>query len=204
MKNVLLIAFLLGSVSTVGAQTSNTRASGETECRLKLAQAPVIRGIRLGMTITEVLAVFPGAEKDESLRQRLSQQRFGMISATVLPYNYREAKEKFVGVRSVDFHFLDERLIQFSLIYNGPDWKSDEQFTSKVAESLNLPGIESWKLRTGSGKALACDGFEVYVWRMPESGAGTITVRSLERDADTIVREREEALKDEARRAFKP
>jgi hypothetical protein len=73
MKKALLIALVLGSVSTATAQTSNIGASGAGECKLKLSQAPAIRGIHLGMTANEVLAVFPGAEKNVELRQRLSE-----------------------------------------------------------------------------------------------------------------------------------
>jgi hypothetical protein len=203
MKKVLLIALVLGLVTTAAAQTSNTGASGTGECKLTLAQAPAIRGIHLGMTVNEVLAFFPGAEKNEALRQRLYDSRFGWITANVVPSNY-ESKERFVGVRYVDFGFLDGVLNFFNYTYNGPEWKTDEQFASRVADSLNLPGVESWKEKTQFGKAVACDGFQVSVQRTPESGAGMIQVRNLENDVNKIIREREEAVKDEARRAFKP
>lgn len=201
MKKVLLIALVLGSVSTAAAQTSNPGASGE--CKLKLSQAPAIRGIHLGMTANEVLAVFPGAEKNVALRQRLSEPRFGLITIDLFP-SYYESKEKFVGVRSVNFGLLDGVLNFVTITYNGPEWKSEEQFASKVAETLNLPGVGSWKQRTQYGRALACDGFEVKVQITPESGSAMITVRNLEKDVNKIVSEREEAIKDEARRAFRP
>jgi hypothetical protein len=199
MKNVLLIALVLGSVSAAAAQTSNT---GAGECKLKLSQAPVVRGIHLGMTVNEVLAVFPGADKNETLLRSLSEPRFGVINADVVP-SYYGSKERFVGIRSVNFGFLDGELNLFAVTYNGPDWKNDEQFASKVAETLNLPGVESWKPSLG-GKALACDGFEVSVQMPTENWGNTIKVRNLEKDVNRIVREREEAVKDAARRAFRP
>jgi hypothetical protein len=201
MKNVLLIAVMLGSVSTAAAQTSNAAASGE--CKLKLSQAPEIRGIRLGMTVNEVLAVFPGADKNESIRQRLSQARFGLSTVNVVPSIY-QSKEKFLGVSSVDVGFLDGELNSFAVLYNGPDWKTSDQFASKVADALKLPGIEFWKESGTYGKALTCEGFLVRLQMTPESGSNVILVRNLEKDANKIVREREEAVKDEARRAFKP
>jgi hypothetical protein len=202
MKKVLLIALVLGSVSAAAAQTSNTAASGASECKMKLSQAPAIRGIHLGMTASEVLALFPGAERNEMFRQRLSQARFGLVTAGVVPSNY-ESKEKLVGVRSVDFGFLDGELNFFSVTYYGPEWKSDAQFASRVAETLNLPGVESWRPSLG-GKDLACDGFEVSVQMPSENWGPVIKVRNLEKDVKRIVREREEAVKDKARRAFKP
>lgn len=195
MKKVLLIAFMLSLVSTAGAQTSNPGASGASECKLKLAQAPVIRGIRLGMTVNEVLAVFPGAEKDDALRQSLSRGSFGVTGFSVDPSKYG-SKDKFVGVRGVSFGFLDGDLNSFSVEYSGPEFRNNEQFISRIVGPLNLPGIEFWK-----GAALVCEGFTVAVRVIPE---GTIYVRNLEKDSNRVVREREEAVKEEARRAFKP
>jgi hypothetical protein len=202
MKKVLLIAFLLSLVSTVGAQTSNTGASGASECKLKLAQAPVIRGIRLGMTVNEALAVFPGAEKDEALRQTLSRVHFGSSGFWIDPSKYG-SKDKFVGVRSVSFGLLDGDLNSFSVEYNGPEFRSSEQFVSRIVGPLNLPGIEFWKGGGGTGR-LNCEGFAVRVQLTPEVGSNTIYVWNLEKDANKIVREREEAVKEEARKAFKP
>jgi hypothetical protein len=196
MKKVLLVALLLGMVSTEGAQTSNTGAPGASECKLKLAQAPVIRGIRLGMSVKKVLAVFPGAEKDEALRQRLLQSNFGLISFAVQQANYA-SKERFFGVQFVNFTFLDGELNRFDVAYNGPEWKTRNQFVLRVVEAFNLPGVELWKEADTHSK-LTCDGFAVLVV------INSIGVTSLAKDAHKIVREREEAVKEEARRAFKP
>lgn len=198
MRKVLLIVFLLGLAPTVGAQTSNPGASGASECKLKLAQAPVIRGVHLGMTVNEVLAVFPGAEKDEALRQSLSRGSFGLTGFSVDPSKYG-SKDKFVGVNSVHFGFLDGDLNSFSVLYNGPEFRNHEQFISRIAGPLNLPGIEFWKQG-----GLVCEGFTLAVRVSPEGGSNSIYVRSLEKDANSVVREREEAVKEEARRAFKP
>ncbi|MFY9553170.1 MAG: hypothetical protein WAV47_00475 [Blastocatellia bacterium] len=88
MKKALLIALVLGSVSTATAQTSNIASSRANECKLKLAQAPAIRGIHLGMTASQVLSIFPGAEKSETIQEGLSRPRFGFIDADVVPSYY--------------------------------------------------------------------------------------------------------------------
>lgn len=198
MRPVLLIAFLLSLGSMAGAQTSNTGAPGASECKLTLAKAPVIRGLRLGMTVNEVLAVFPGAEKDEALRQSLSRGSFGLTGFSVDPSKYG-SKDRFAGVNSVHFGFLDGDLNSFSVMYNGPEFSSNEQFISRIVGPLNLPGIEFWK-----GSGLNCEGFALTVRISPDAGSNTIYVRNLEKDANRVVREREEAVKEEARRAFKP
>lgn len=198
MRKVLLIAFMLSLVPTAAAQTSNPGASAASECKLKLAQAPVIRGIRLGMTVNEVLAVFPGAEKDEALRQNLSRGSFGLTGFSVDPSKYG-SKDKFVGVSGVNFGFLDGDMNSFSVEYNGPEFRNNEQFISRIVGPLNLPGIEFWK-----GAELFCEGFWVGVRVSSGGRSNVIYVRNLDKDANRVVREREEAVKEEARRAFKP
>lgn len=200
MKTVLLIALVLGSVSTAAAQTSNTPGAGE--CKLKLSQAPAIRGIHLGMTANEVLAQIPGSEADSDLLARLSRDYFGSRSAVVRPEGYVTSKEKFAGVNSISLGFLDGRLMSFSIRYDGPEWRSIEQFVARVAEVLNLPGVGSWK-PNNNGLAIACDGFEISVQTYGPRDAA-IAMKDMTVDIAKVVHEREEVPKEKARRAFKP
>lgn len=200
MKKVLLIVVVLGLVSTAAAQTSNTSASGAGECKLTLA--PAIRGIRLGMSVDQVLAQIPGSEADSDLLGRLSQVYFGYLSTFVVPGNYVTSKEKFAGVSSINLGFLDGRLSSFSIRYDGPEWKSNEQFAARLAEVLNLPGVGSWK-PSANGLAIACDGFEISVQTFGPKDAA-IAMKDMKVDISKVVHEREEVPKEKARRGFKP
>lgn len=202
MKKVLLIAVVLGLVSTAAAQTSNTSASGTGECRLTLAQAPAIRGIRLGMSVDQVLAQIPGSEADSDLLARVSRDHFGYRSALVAPGSYVTSKEKFAGTNSINLGFLDGRLASFTIRYDGPEWRSIEQFVVRLAEVLNLPGVGSWK-PNNSGLAIACDGFEISVQTFGQN-ATAIAIKDMTVDIAKVVHDREEVPKEKARRAFKP
>src|SRR5436309_8763704 len=90
MKQLLLVALILGAVSSAFAQTANTSTG---ECKLTLAQAPAIRGIRLGMNADQVLAQIPGSEADSDLLARLSRDYFGSRSAAVTPGKYVTSRE---------------------------------------------------------------------------------------------------------------
>ena len=193
---IISAGVILALASVAVAQTA------ATECKLKVGQAPAIRGIRLGMTDQEVLAVFPGASNKESIRERLSNTRFGIATITINP-SYYGSKDKFEGVQSVGLGFLDGELNFFSLMYSGPSWNSPEQFAASVAQSLKLPGIESWRQYFG-GQALKCDGFQISVQTATENSGNTIQIKNLDKDVDRIVRGREEAIKDASRRAFRP
>lgn len=63
MQQFILILMVLGTVSTASAQSIAGRASRTDECKLELSQAPVIRGIRLGMNVDEALALFSEPEE---------------------------------------------------------------------------------------------------------------------------------------------
>ena len=196
MKKLLLLAIVLGTASVVPGQTPSITAS---DCKLTVAQAPAIRGLRLGMTIDQALAVFPGAKTDSDVRARLARDYFGSQSAQVMPAQY-ESGEKFVGVNSIYLSFLDGRLTSFSINYKGPEWKSDEQFAASVAEALNLPGVGSWK-SAPNVLQLACDGFQIGVQR---AGQNSIHMQDRRVDVAKILSDRAEVPKEQARRAFKP
>jgi hypothetical protein len=197
MNRVLLIALVLGVMSAASGQTANT---GAGECKLTRAQAPAIRGIRLGMTVDQALALFPGAEEGNYLRTQLSRNHFGFQSSSLSPGQY-ESKERFMGVDGMTMNFLDGGMVSFSIRYNGPEWRSNEQLAAKVAEALRLPGSESWK-PTSNGRAITCNGFEVSVQK--GSPYNYISLRGTGTDLPKILSEREEVPKEQARRAFRP
>ena len=196
MKKFLLLTIVLGSTAAASAQT--TSATGG-DCRLTAAQAPAIRGLRLGMTIDQALGVFPGAQADSDLRARLARDNFGAQFVGVEPSKY-ESKEKFAGVGSVNLAFLDGRMTSFQVTYIGPEWKNEEQFAAKVAETLGLPGVSSWKPGQNVLQ-LTCDGFRIAVQTI---GLNVIYMEDLRVDVAKVIGDRAEVPKDQARRAFKP
>jgi hypothetical protein len=193
MKKLLLIVFAIGTASIASGQTPGAATS---DCKLTKAQAPVIRGLRLGLTVNQVLALFPGAERDERLKQQL-RNRFGFQSLSIVPHEY-VVGDRFLGVKSISFAFLDDHLTYYSLNYNGPEWKDTAQFASRVAEVLRLPNVESWKNVDGNNLGLVCNGFQLTVT------PNVINLKDLQTDVNRVVRERAEVPKEEARRNFKP
>src|SRR5882672_4121468 len=72
------------------AQTSNATGQEKPTCQLTLAGAPDIKGLRLGMTPEEVLALFPGSKEDGEVRSSLSAppNKFGGASFLLRPEKY--------------------------------------------------------------------------------------------------------------------
>ena len=62
LLTLLVIVFI---PVAVGAQTAG-QSSTPTECTLTLDKSPTIRGLKLGMTAEQLLALFPGSSENSN------------------------------------------------------------------------------------------------------------------------------------------
>lgn len=177
-----------------------TQSAGPAKCSLTLAQSPAIRGLKLGMSVEEVLRQFPGASEEPHIRQALSSadQEFGVarFSSPSL-----RSEPKFAGINGFSFEFLDRHLSSLWVQYAGPEWKTVDDFISRLSGPFNLPGPNSWEPDASDQKTLKCVGFEVKVSAGP-SAINSVWLRNPA--VLQIVKERREEAKEKARNAFKP
>jgi hypothetical protein len=94
----------------------NANDEGKPTCELTLAEAPLINGLKLGMTSDEVLALFPGSREDAEIRSTLSgpPSKFGTSSFVITP-NLYESKEKFSGMSQITLRLLAGRVSNFTV-----------------------------------------------------------------------------------------
>src|ERR1044071_5394899 len=143
MKQLLVIALLIIGVAAVPAQKEGTAAPDKPVCSLNTGQAPVISGVRLGMTAEQVLALFPGSGEDPEVRSGVSNvTKFGVSSFAIKPDKYR-SKEKFAGVSQISFNLLDGRVSVVNVNYAGPEFPHVDNFVAKVAEETGLPAADA-------------------------------------------------------------
>lgn len=133
--------------------------------KIGLAQAPDIGGLRLGMTIEQVLALFPGSKNDPDVRASLAQppSPFGTQTLLIKPGKYSSNK-KFDGVNQITFMFLDGRVSALYVGYTSPLWLHVDEFIAKFSAETKLPGADSWDAYAGMDtqlKTLRCNGFEI-------------------------------------------
>src|SRR6266850_7029981 len=71
-------------------QTTDAAVSDKAPCSFVMDQAPVLNGIRLGMTPEQVLALFPGSKDDAGLQATLSRPKgpFGTSNFGIQPDKY--------------------------------------------------------------------------------------------------------------------
>ncbi|MEP6707379.1 MAG: hypothetical protein ABJC05_07655 [Pyrinomonadaceae bacterium] len=155
-------------------QTSNAGQQEKPSCQLTSAQAPVLSGLKVGMTPDQVLALFPGAKDDPEVRSNLSRppSQFGVSSFVIRPGRY-ESKEKFAGINQITFTLLDGRVSNFTIGYNGPEYSHVDKFVAKFTEGTSLPAADQWEAYVGMDtqlKTLKCTDFEVSVFAGGQGG----------------------------------
>lgn len=188
------------------------RAGAPARCDLTVAHAPEVRGLRLSMSLRDVVARFNSSslpEVDSCGRLALQLDWGGSFLSPPAPQ-----PRGLESVRRVGLGFLDGRLAYFRVTYEREEAPlKPAEFRSKLSESLGLP--ERWR-RAGDDTLLeepysiSCDGFLViagynvgpYVELIDEATLHLL----LQRDAEARLRRlREaEAERERRRRVFKP
>ena len=168
------------------AQINNAGSQDKPTCSLTLAQAPILNGLKLGMTPDEVLALFPGSSDDAELRSSLSRPAspLGVSSLVIRPEKYESSKEKFAGINQITFTLLDGRVSNFTVGYNGPEYSHVDKFVAKFIEGTNLPPVDQWEAYVGMDnnlKILKCTDFEIRVFAGgPGGNLNYVLLRDLE------------------------
>jgi len=199
MKYILSIAavFLSAAISSFSQAQTN-------QCSLKVAQSPAVRGIKLGMKMDEVLALFPGSRENEYIKNTITGNpefpNFGVISFGIAPFQYPN-KERYLGIDQFGFVFVDGRLVQYSVEYGRASWPRMDEFIEKITAAFQLPPARNWTSDNQARRNLICNGFHVQAFTRDYRGA---LVVATDDEPFKIRRERSAAADEKERRDFKP
>jgi|SRR5262245_8039537 len=222
MTRILFVSLFTAALTMTALSQTQNQPENAPVCSLSLSQAPVIRGIRLGMKSNEWLKLFPGSAQDEKIKAILDKppaypeyglKRIVFESSSslggwggafkILP------KEEFSGVDRVHLTLFDDQIVQFQIFYspvysNGsrvPAWEDISQLITIYSETFNLPKISAWEKRDSQNAALKCPGFEL---ELSTSNNETRALLKSKSDIYQIIRQRGEIDKQKGRAAFKP
>ena len=188
------------------------RLRDQSVCALKLAESPMLRGFRLGMSLREVTARFhkftmPETNSCGRLNLEFTEGRGTLKNLALKP-------EELVGVSRVRLTFIDERLAYLRVTYTSESSPSNlSEFRAALSGSLSLPG--KWRV-TGGGDnwdqayVVGCDGFKIMAGYLAGSYVELHDVEALrmllQRKVDEEGKERREAEQERERRKreFKP
>lgn len=187
MKLTILNVLLLLTFSSLAFGQGNSQTAPAAKCTLALAQAPALRGLRLGMNQAQVLARFPGLSLDRADELGLSTLRLTIINVDLYPKGslsrdrgvqldlaaattegrtFTADSSKFPdlkGVRKIQLRFVDGRIAYVLVGYDDSfKWTGVDEFAQTVSKNLGLPG--QWRIpldsdRVGREKELRCEGF---------------------------------------------
>lgn len=203
MKRILSATIIILAAVTIYSQTP-------APCTLKPAQAPAVRGVKLGMKTEEMLALFPGSSDHDDIKAAISKPEgyphFGVVEISISPGTYA-TKERFAGIAGYNFVVVDGRVGQYQVDYllppAGPRWTRPEDFVTKIADAFKLPPVANWTTDPNIAfwRILKCDGFQLKASTM--NFQGSLTVSTTEAPW-MIQQQRQAAFEENIRRDFKP
>lgn len=141
-------------------------------CDLTLKDAPVIRGLRLGITRDDVQKAFGVGSNDE--RSPFYYKGADIKSNGILHYEFYDSTLKaltgFSGITVLELDFFDGEVHRITVKYTESTANfTAEQFRLKIIENFNLPA-EGWVdssfyygngVSFPTGKKLNCSEFEI-------------------------------------------
>lgn len=187
MKLTIPGILLLLTFSSLAFGQGSSQGAPRAKCTLALADAPALRGLRLGMNQAQVLARFPGLSLDRPDELGLSRLRLTLIDVDLYPKGsanrdrgvqidvaagadegraFTADSSRFPdlkGVRKIQLRFVDGRMAHVLVGYDDSfKWNSVDEFVQIVSKNLGLPG--EWRVpldseRLGREKELRCEGF---------------------------------------------
>src|SRR5262245_18927312 len=176
------------------------------KCRLTLAQSPVIRGLRLGMTSDELFAIFPANESEEfnrtqNLKKAELPPNFGYTFFNFSPSQYA-TKDRFIGIGSLGIGLFDRKVIYISAdYYNTPEYDRMDQLMEVISRQFSLPEFKDWQSYKGNMglSSISCDEFTVQV----NGYSSNFNISISNPTYQKIVKDRRQADKIKKREGFK-
>jgi hypothetical protein len=202
--NKLAVAFLaLAFVTVPVISQASTTQRAKTKCNLTDNSAPSVRGLRLGMSTQELLALFPGVTNRREMKDAIEKAKSG-AGGEVVYLGFEAATEgdaqQFAGVVSVAAGVAKARVVDFSIQYAGATWSTIDEWVTKLSETLKLPGKGNWTagMSESPNKVLRCGGIEIEAAIQGDGASIRITNTAFFKPTD------DRAAEQKKRREFKP
>ena len=201
----LVIGFCIIVVSLIPASAKVTGEPPAQGCSLTEATAPAVRSIRLGMSVDQLVGLFPGSAKRKEIREALEKARASTGNEPVMLAFDPAADaggERLAGVDSVSASVYKGRVIAFNVVYVGTTWRTIDEWVEKLAQTYGLPAAARWAAcpNENPNRVLGCSGIEIEA--AIQGGGSSIGIRN--REALKGMAEGLNAADESKRRQFKP
>lgn len=187
---------LVGGAAFVLACAVAGAAQGFGQCALKPDELPAVRGLRVGLTASQLKTIYPRLALGRA--DEFGQSRVELFRGDLAQVD----QTAFEGVSSLRLNLVDDRLVEFSLTYDLLPWRDLNQFVAKTSETLGLPA--GWK---GDESSVTLDCGRVLI----RAGRSSWSVGSMspflsfkEAGAEEVVASRVAKKKERQIESFKP
>jgi len=187
MKRLTLSALFVLALSSLAWAQGNSGSLQNAKCALTLAQAPELRGFRLGMSQERALAHLPGISVEPADKLGLTKVRLALMNHDDYPRgsvgrdqgvqiditggtaegrSFLVDSSKFPdlkGVKRIRLRFIDGRVSYLQIGYDDAvAWNDVDEFVRAISKSLGLEG--NWQKGSDPDsdtkeKELPCVGF---------------------------------------------
>jgi hypothetical protein len=157
------------------------------------------------MNLQQVLAMFPVGSKRKEIRDAVERAKAATVNETVYlvfdPAN-EGSSERFAGIDSVLVGVYKGQVVDFTVSYVGPTWRTVDEWVERLRQTWGLPGAQAWGsgLNENPNKILKCKGVEIEAGI--QGGGASIRVRNTEYNKG--IEDSKEAGEERKRREFKP
>ena len=197
--NRIAIAFSALALMTMPAYAQQPQA----QCGLTEATSPSVRGVRLGMSTEQLLALFPANARRRDFKDALERVKTASSDETArLSFDPMIDASGDTSAGAVAVGLTKGRVTDFTISYVGPTWRNVDEWIAKLTESLKLPAGRGWTVgpNENPNKILRCNGIEIEA--AIQGGGGSITIRNTEQVKGG--EQRRDAGEEKKRREFKP
>ncbi|MEN3335689.1 MAG: hypothetical protein V7641_5054 [Blastocatellia bacterium] len=204
MKKIAIAFFTLSLLTIPNYGLAIDPLPAQSKCSLMETNSPGIRGLRLGMSLEQLLAAFPGSSKRREMKDAIERAKTAG-SGEVVQLAFDPATDaggdRFAGIDYVSAGIYKGRVADFYVIYVGPTWRSIDEWVTKLSEIFNLPNPQEWMAGSNENpnRILKCGGIEIEA--AVQGGGASIRVRNTE---SMGAQEQTRGEEERRRRAFKP
>ncbi len=199
MKRTVMSFFALALALTPTYAQVPSQPPAQSDCML------TVRGIRLGMNLQQLLALFPASSKRKETRDVIERAKAAASNETVYmafdPVS-DGSNEQFGGVDSVLVGVYKGQVVDFTISYVGPTWRTIDEWVNKLAETFGLPNAKRWAAGPSENPNLMLRCKAVMIEAGIQGGGGSIRVRDMEYNKE--MEKRKETGEEKKRRDFKP
>jgi hypothetical protein len=145
-------------IQPLPSQTNSFQSQNIAPCELTLARFPAVRGIKFGMTKTEVENLFgviflSNSLSNEDMEMELSNLNFFRVLVNKYP-------QQLDGIEAIQLRLFQNKVYSISLTFDrSTEWNNIEQFTLSLSENFNLPA--NWTTTGSSVARMICQDFRV-------------------------------------------